>query len=103
MGTLEPARGVRWVSVDDDVIVGEPVARPTVDVTGLDATGLTIGPDEILVLVVSRFMTRDEADRHRATIETVIPRDRYLLVAGIQVAKMPKHLGEQVKRELEAS
>ena len=83
------------------VVTGEVHDRPTVDVSGLDvAEALTVGPDEVLVLLVSQYLDPRTLMQHRATIETALPPDRYLVLQGWKLAKVSLAEAERY-RELE--
>lgn len=95
------------IQVDDGRTVGgevvpvEPVLsgtvddRASVDVTGLDATGLTVGPDEVLVLTAPDWIPQHELASHREGIETALPPDRYLILQGWKLTKVSLEVAAQ--------
>lgn len=79
----------------DVPLSGEVHDRPTVDVTGLAATGLAVGPDEVLVLLVSRYVDERTLLSFRRDIEDALPRDRYLILQGWKLAKVSLEVAAQ--------
>lgn len=76
--------GIEWVRPREDAKVN-PV---TVDVP--EARALTVGPDEVLVVVFPQWATPAILDQHRERFTEVLG-SRFILVAGddVQLAKIP--------------
>jgi hypothetical protein len=78
---------------------GEVIAT-TVQID-IPATGLVVGPDEVLVLRIPYVPAPAILQAHRDQIETVLGTDRYLIMCGDwELAKV--HQPRSDKPELEA-
>lgn len=68
--------------------------RPaTVTIAGLaeDATAITVGPDDVLVIRLTRELSMVDLRRHREVIEAALGRDRYVIINGdAQLARVSR-------------
>lgn len=64
------------------VAAGEVMASHVTTNLPPDASAITVGPDEVLIIRTPHILTQRQIDDHRATIEGALGPDRYVLLMG---------------------